>query len=312
MPTARTKNMRRLQPAKFSDPIQWDRWQRALLIFLCVAAVVLLGEVRTATDAELAFASLALIPILAIAWVGGLWLGLFIATIAATMWAISDLSSGRLFSSEWIPWLNAVVRLFTYALVVILVTRIRTQLGNERAIATTDALTGLKNRRSLMAWGISETQRANRYGNAMTVAFLDLDAFKTLNDTYGHEKGDAALKATANAIQESTRESDFVARLGGDEFVFIFPQLDCVSAVAATEKVFAMVSLALKDFPPSGVSMGMAWFEQAGPTFESMLQCADALMYSAKAAGRNNLVYHCYPTTEPNSTSKRGISPRPA
>jgi diguanylate cyclase (GGDEF)-like protein len=303
--------MEQLPPANFSDPAQWDGWQRALLILLCFASVILLGEVRTATDAELAFASLALIPVLAIAWVGGLWPGLCMATMAATMWAISDISSGRPFSANWIPWLNAVVRLFTYALVVMLVTRIRTQLINERALATTDALTGLKNRRSLMAWGISETQRAVRYGNAMTVAYLDLDAFKVLNDTQGHTQGDAALKATASAIKDSTRESDFVARLGGDEFVIIFPQLDCVSAVAASEKVFAMVSLALKDFPPTGASMGMAWFEQAGPSFETMLQCSDALMYSAKSAGRNSLVYRCYTATEPNSSPTQGISHRP-
>lgn len=294
--------MEQLRPANFSDPVRWDGWQRALLILLCFASVILLGDVRTATDAELAFASLALIPVLAIAWVGGLWPGLCMATMAATMWAISDISSGRLFSAYWIPWLNAVVRLFTYALVVMLVTRIRTQLINVRALATTDALTGLKNRRSMMEWGISETQRANRYGNAMTVVYFDLDAFKVINDTHGHTRGDAALKATASAIKDSTRESDFVARLGGDEFVIIFPQLDYVSAIAASEKVFAKVSLALKEFPPSGASMGMAWFEKAASSFESMLQCADALMYSAKSAGRSNLVFRCFSATEPKSS----------
>jgi diguanylate cyclase (GGDEF)-like protein len=103
-----------------------------------------------------------------------------------------------------------------------------------------------------------------------------------------------------------------VARLGGDEFVIIFPQLDCAAAVAATEKVFAMVSLALKDFPPAGVSMGMAWFEKAGPSFESMLQCADALMYSAKAAGKNNLVFRCFWAAEPKPIPPHGISHRPS
>ena len=302
--------MKQLPPLNFNHPVQWYEWQRALLVLLCFTSVILLGEVRTATDAELAFASLALIPVLAIAWVGGLWPGLCMATMAATMWAISDISSGRSFSANWIPWLNAVVRLFTYALVVMLVNRIRTQLMSERALATTDALTGLKNRRSLMAWGISETQRAVRYGNAMTVVFLDLDGFKALNDTCGHDKGDAALKYTASAIRDSTRASDFVARLGGDEFVIVFPQLDCAAAVAASEKVFAKVSLALNDFPPTGASMGMAWFERAGPSFETMIQCSDALMYSAKSAGRNCLVYRCFTATEPNSIPTQGTSHR--
>jgi diguanylate cyclase (GGDEF)-like protein len=266
-----------------------------LLVVLCIACVILLGVVRKETDAEFAFASMALLPVLAISWAGGMWPGLSMSLLAASMWAISDALSDQHFSSGYIPWLNAAVRLFTYGLVVALVTKIRTQLDSEREQASTDALTGLHYRRALMDWGLSETRRANRYGNAVTIVFLDLDHFKALNDTRGHLVGDAALKATAQALKEATRSSDFVARLGGDEFVVVLPQADYPSAVTAGQKIFDTVGKAMAAFPPAGASVGVAWFACAESSFEGMLQSADALMYSAKSTGRNNLVFKRHP-----------------
>ncbi len=263
--------------------LRWAAWSGAL------AALLLLAAFRTATDAEFTFASLALLPVLFIAWVAGQWSGLFLAFLAAAMWTVADIAAGRQFSAAWIPWANALTHWLTYSLLAVLTDQFRRQYEREHEHATRDALTGLRNRRAFLESGAAEAARSERYGHPLAVAFLDLDDFKQLNDTKGHDAGDAALKATAAALLGALRSSDVIARLGGDEFAVLLPETGYEAAVEAGRKISLAVNQALQAFPPVKGSIGVAWFGQADRSFPEMLKAADELMYEVKEGGKDNM-----------------------
>lgn len=279
--------MEKARITKFLLGTFWTGWRRWAAWTICVSAIFLLGKLRTVTDADFTFASLVILPVLVIAWIGGKRNGLLVAVLAVAMWAIADIVSERQFSTQWIPWANAVTRLMTYSLVALLAAQVRLQFEREHEHATRDALTGLKNRRAFLEAGTAEVERSKRYEHPLAVIFLDLDDFKQLNDTKGHDAGDAALQATARAMLSALRSSDRVARLGGDEFAVLLPETGYDAAVGAGRKIFIAVNTALEDFPPVKASIGVAWFGEADRLFPAMLKAADELMYEVKESGKN-------------------------
>jgi diguanylate cyclase (GGDEF)-like protein len=267
----------------------WTGWQRLAAWAICIGVIVLLGVLRTATDADFTFASLAMLPVLVIAWIGGRKSGLFVAFLAAAMWTLADLASERQFTTQWIPWTNAITRLMTYSLVALLVTQVRLQLEREHEHATHDALTGLQNRPAFLEAGASEVERAKRYPHSLAIIYLDLDDFKQLNDSKGHDAGDNALRATARTLLATLRSSDRVARLGGDEFAILLPETGYDAAVETGRKISVAVNAALEAFPPVKISIGLAWFGRVDRLFPSMLKAADKLMYEVKQSGKHDM-----------------------
>ena len=227
---------------------------------------------------------------------------MLLAFFAAAMWAISDIASERQFSAIWVPWLNALTRLMTYSLVVLLAAQVRLQLEREHELATRDALTGLQNRWAFLDAGASEVERSRRYAHPIAVVFLDLDDFKQLNDTKGHDAGDAALRVTAEAMLGVLRSSDRVARLGGDEFAVLLPEIEYDAAVEAGRKISTAVNITLQEFPPVTASVGVAWFGTSDRTFPAMVKAADELMYEVKQNGKGDIRTHRYVAmSQPNS-----------
>lgn len=292
------ESMKRVARSEFLVATFWTGWRRLVVYATCIATIFLLGGLRSATDAELAFASLAMLPVLVIAWLGGNWPGLSMALLAAAMWSASDIHSECEFSAPWIPWLNGMVRFLTYGLVVLLTAQVRLQYARERQHATRDPLTGLLNRRAFLAAGDTEVERTRRYEGPFTVIFMDLDCFKVLNDTKGHAMGDVALQATAMALVETTRTTDLVARMGGDEFAIVFPEIDFEAAMSAANKLFNAVNCALEKYPPLSVSIGVAWFQVADLTLSTMLRIADELMYTVKADGKSKVLSRRFPESK--------------
>ena len=183
--------------------------------------------------------------------------------------------------------------------ILVISTDISERKHNEARIhrlAYFDALTELPNRASLLDHlrrALLASARSHKYGALM---FLDLDNFKTLNDTHGHAAGDMLLQAVARRLEHSVRETDVVARLGGDEFVILVqPEEDTLdSAAHQAETVAAKVVAAMRapfqlaDFAYSvSTSVGVTMISGAADTVESALKQADTAMYQAKAAGRN-------------------------
>jgi diguanylate cyclase (GGDEF)-like protein len=156
--------------------------------------------------------------------------------------------------------------------------------------STRDALTGIGNRRMLMDRVKAETARAERMARPMTVALLDVDRFKAVNDAYGHEAGDRALIEIALAIQSSVRDYDVCGRWGGEEFMVIMPEVGAADAAMVIERVrssIAELDLQVGDSSLRlSASFGIAE-RRVGESASDTINRADAALFEAKRAGRN-------------------------
>ena len=160
--------------------------------------------------------------------------------------------------------------------------------------AATDELTGLPNRRFFMRALAVELARAKRSDAPFSVVLLDLDDFKAVNDVFGHDAGDRALREVADVLLGAMRESDVAARLGGEEFACLLPSADEEGAHALAERIrveLADRAIVLPDGRVVGVtaSIGLAGYPQAR-TAEALLRAADRAQYRAKAEGKNRVV----------------------
>lgn len=152
----------------------------------------------------------------------------------------------------------------------------------------TDTLTGVGNRRMPNRWLEDEIVRAQRYGRPLTAAFLDLDFFKKINDTYGHGVGDTVLSRVAECLRAQLRQSDHVGRFGGEEFVVLLAETSLEESLPLIERMRAAVSaLNFSEMStPVTVSAGVAQFKD-GESGESLLNRSDRALYKAKTSGRN-------------------------
>jgi diguanylate cyclase (GGDEF)-like protein len=156
-------------------------------------------------------------------------------------------------------------------------------------LAMTDALTGLANRRHGEQTMRRELARAQRYGISLCLALLDIDYFKSINDSQGHGVGDEVLMGVGRTIMASIRESDFAARWGGEEFLLLMPSTDLEGAVVCCERIrSAIASRVHCNGKPVTVSIGIS-LHQSGETVETTLARADQKLYEAKKTGRNRL-----------------------
>ncbi|MEE9537599.1 MAG: diguanylate cyclase [Desulfobacterales bacterium] len=158
-------------------------------------------------------------------------------------------------------------------------------------MAVTDSLTGLYVRRYFMVKLQEELLRAERYNNILSIVMADLDRFKNINDTYGHDAGDRVLKAIGKFLQQNIRDVDVIARYGGEEFVIMIPEAAEDAAYILSERIRKQFAeLKLENFPQITISLGIATYPFDGTELEDLIKKADAAMYAAKRAGRNKVV----------------------
>lgn len=175
--------------------------------------------------------------------------------------------------------------------------RLATVVSELRDTSLTDELTGLKNRRYFRARLEEELAVSLRTSAPLAVAVMDLDRFKTVNDTFGHPEGDRVLKAVASAILSVVRRGESAARVGGEEFALLLPGADGGQAVAASERMRSAVAR-IRLHPNEGgnpirvaASVGCASTEDVGLVeADELYSAADAALYSAKRAGRDRTV----------------------
>ena len=157
-------------------------------------------------------------------------------------------------------------------------------------MAVTDSLTGLYVRRYFMVKLHEEVHRAERYNNILSLVMADLDRFKNVNDTHGHDAGDRVLKEIGRFLQQNVRDVDIVARYGGEEFVIMIPEAAKDAAYSMSERLRKKFSkLKFENLPQITISLGIATYPFDGKQPEDLLKNADAAMYAAKRAGRNQV-----------------------
>lgn len=177
---------------------------------------------------------------------------------------------------------------------VVVQARLRESETRLQQQAIRDGLTGLFNRRYLDETLELEIAQARRQGNPLSVVMLDLDHFKKVNDTYGHQAGDEVLKALGSMLREDSREGDILCRYGGEEFCLVFPNMPLTAAVARVEfwrQKFAALPIAFGDFSMQvSFSAGVACYPDHGEHRDGLIERADAALYQAKHQGRNQVV----------------------
>jgi two-component system cell cycle response regulator len=163
-------------------------------------------------------------------------------------------------------------------------------------LALLDPLTGLHNRRFMNDRLPAEIARAQRTGVTLAMSLIDLDGFKTINDTFGHVAGDRALVAFSDALRAGSRSYDAICRFGGDEFVWLLPACDASSASAACAQLRARQAWALPGLPVFTFSAGLAQFPDDGGSWTDLFHVADRNLGEAKRTGRSRTVYRRTPT----------------
>jgi diguanylate cyclase (GGDEF)-like protein len=269
-------------------------WLQCFL--LAFAGNLFLGVLDFSIGPELSFSVFYIGPIMLAGWYGGRRVGAALVVLSASIWLCADLAAGSVYSSWMIPIWNTLVRLAFFAIILWLLLMVREKLALEESLADTDPLTGLSNRRFFMEQLDREYARLQRSPEAFTIAYFDLDNFKHVNDTMGHDEGDELLLAVSRTLSSSIRKIDFAARLGGDEFAVLFPMLKKDNALSVLETLQVELLDAMKEKAwPVTFSIGAITFTMVTESSRDMVKKVDDLMYTVKKSGKNNISHLAWP-----------------
>jgi len=272
-----------------------SRLRRVQILALAVAGVGIVGACDYLTGFEVSMSLLYLAPVALAAWYAGRWAGVFVAVLSCLSWYSADLAAGNYYSHPLIPVWNSLVRLGFFLVCSLLLTTLRETLINERHLARTDALTGLYGRRAFEEKLEHDLALAQRLKSSVTLAYIDLDDFKGINDTRGHGAGDQVLQVTAQVLTKLTRRVDTAARLGGDEFALVLPDTDQAGAQQAIAHVVRELHAAcLGAGHEVTCSIGAVTFCDTTVSASEAVAMADALMYEVKRRGKGAVAYNLF------------------
>ncbi len=253
---------------------------------IVLLAAMMAGDLLTGPEFESSI--FYLIPVSFFAWLINRRIGL----VTALASAISTLVIHAHFSNRsTIVYLNAGAWLGVYVFFVFMLAELRELYERERRFSRTDALTKIFNRRAFFEALETEASRARRYQSPLTLAYIDLDHFKQINDRLGHDAGDRLLTVVAETMAQHLRQNDIAARLGGDEFAVLLPETGPASALAVLRKLHALLDSAMRQSNwPVTFSLGAVSFHPPPQSLEEMVSEADKAMYAAKSSGKDRLI----------------------
>lgn len=267
----------------------------ATAIFL----IFLLGILDYLTGFEVSFSIFYLIPVAFVSWLALRPYAVAVSLLSAASWYLADITAGHQYSHPAIPVWNAAMRLGFFLIVALSIREIRKLLLQERRLSRVDNLTGIYNSRAFRELAQVEIEKAERFGRPLTIAYIDVDNFKQVNDTQGHSAGDMLLQSVGRTLRENTRSSDIISRLGGDEFSLLMPETDRLQAEAAMTKLQGrLLDTAERNSWPVTFSIGVVTCAGAC-RLDEMIQKADNIMYEAKEGGKNRVVYGTYAAAAP-------------
>jgi len=261
---------------------------RAVAITACVT--LLLGFTDFITGTELSFSIFYLLPITIAIFLYGRRLGLVFSFICAVIWIGVDLLSGQQYSNAYIPVWNTLVRLGYFLLHTVTLSKLLELVAEVRDVSFRDPLTKAYNWRYFEEFSNNLIRAFARKRTKVAFAYFDVDNFKRLNDTFGHNIGDQALILLAEIVKNELRKEDLFARLGGDEFVIVLPDVDVKSAEEILKRIKNTLEQEFENKKWAiSLSMGCIVFSSLSSTIGPMLKQVDDLMYQVKKGGKNNL-----------------------
>ena len=275
--------------------MEYDDIKPHIFFVVSMVMTLVIGYCDYLTGANVSVILLYSFPVLMASRLCGKTEGFIVAATAATSWLIANVASRHGKMSDLILSWNALSRFSVFALLaytVSLQVALKRALENEKLRASTDWLTGLFNKGAYREQVETELNLARRYGHPISLAFIDLDDFKLVNDTHGHARGDRLLQLVSETIQRTIRKTDIAGRIGGDEFALCFPETGPDKIQTAIEKLLRQFDIMTSQ---SGwqltISIGVVTYTKICDSYDAMLGKADQLMYRAKVQGKNRAEY---------------------
>lgn len=280
-------------------PMRWSDSKSSHLLFGLAgwASIVLIALFSGQANGPTNFMLLYLVPVSTMTWLLGRLCGVVVA-MASTIMALS-LELVHMPAGPEIRQVAAdgVITFFVFATAALWLSRMKNILKIERNLARTDFTTGALNKRCFCEMISMEIKRFKRYRRTFSVAMIDLDNFKEVNDRLGHQTGDDVLHEVVATMKSNLRDTDIVARLGGDEFALLLTETDAESArIVVSHMREKLVAVMRKHHYPVTFSMGVMAFEAVPSGVQEVLRRADDLMYKAKREGKNTIRYNIFKT----------------
>ncbi len=260
-----------------------------LIVTLSLILVVIITSIDFYIKIDLGISIFYLFPIALVTWYGSRKIGIIFSVICSLCWwwAETNISQN---SQLWLEQWNATVRLSFFIIVTYLLSELKTAYEREKKLARIDSLTESVNRRFFREVLQEEMDRFSRYNHPFTLAYFDVDNFKMVNDQFGHNQGDDLLKAIADIIKISIRQTDTLARLGGDEFALILLELDYQRANGVLNRIKSeLLVMAKLEQLPISFSIGAITYYTIPQSVDQAIEQVDHLMYDIKNNGKNGL-----------------------
>jgi diguanylate cyclase (GGDEF)-like protein len=263
---------------------------RVLRLVGYVLLTMLVYWANSATPPTARLGILYVIPVLLVTWTDGLIWGVVfgIASVALRETVAIDQMPG----DTPLPWRigNGAAYVAVLAVAIAGLRNLRRSQAQLAQLVIQDPLTNVLNARAFAERLSEELDRNRRYPRPLALLYMDLDNFKIINDTHGHQTGDAVLRLVADATRSSVRHSDIVGRLGGDEFAVLMPETDAELADAAAKRLIAGLRDVFKGTPNVTASIGVVSCTATDASTDDLLRRADQAMYDAKKMGKDRVV----------------------
>jgi diguanylate cyclase (GGDEF)-like protein len=257
-----------------------------------IAAIGLLGIVDYVTGNEITFSLFYLAPIVLVTWFVDQKAGLLMSILGALTLLVAELAAVPIYSRPIVYIWNTLFRTVFYVIVTYLIAELQKARREEQMAARTDFVSGAANARYFNELLQMEINRIRRYPHPITMVYMDIDNFKTVNDLFGHPIGDELLRSIASELKSQLRKTDIIARVGGDEFALLLPSTREQEAQVVVSKVHVHLTQTMrqKNWPVT-FSMGVVTCVAPPYSPEQLISMADKLMYRVKNSTKNGFYF---------------------
>lgn len=261
-----------------------SRWSGPTLVMLLLVGLTLLRRPDPNAQLQMVIRWASIATLAMSAWFCTPRMAIITSILAVLAWSWMEITT-----PDWTQWLPGhLARLIVALGLVVWISRLRRELISARQLARVDSLTGLPNRQALIEAIEAELSRAKRFTRSFSIALMDCDGFKEINDLRGHLIGDDVLRRYGQVLQRQTRRFDCAGRWGGDEFLIVLPEINQDDAKLFAERLRAALRHEIeRDYPTLTCSLGVVTFPGAAANWEDCVRQADEAMYTAKRLGRD-------------------------